>query len=169
MKVTWIIWATLDSITLYGMWTTNTLNFQIVGAVCGAWIVAALAVKYGEAGWTALDTFCSCGAALGIALMMLGIPTLGILASVGSTFIASFPTFRSAWNDPSKEDGFAWIVYWLSCYAAVHAIPAITLADIAQPTCFFAIESIMLALIFVKPWLQRQFTKVIDACMNPRD
>lgn len=35
-KASWIIWATLDTITLVGMFSKGALNGQILGAVTGA-------------------------------------------------------------------------------------------------------------------------------------
>jgi hypothetical protein len=151
-KASWIIWASLDTITIVGMYVQNAINGQIVGAVCGAWIVAALALKYGTSGWTRLDKFCIGGAILGIVLWKIfSNPTLGIVTSLSVVFLGSFPTFASAWRDPSKEDKVAWTIFWISCVCAVVAIPRLTFEDASQPIVFFSIESIMMLLLFIKP------------------
>src|SRR5581483_6426724 len=38
-KASWIIWASLDSITIAGMYAKDAVNGQIVGACLGAWVV----------------------------------------------------------------------------------------------------------------------------------
>src|SRR5689334_7666477 len=79
-KASWIIWASLDTITLAGMFVKGTMNGQILGAVIGAWIVVVLALLYGTSGWTKLDKFCLSGAVLGIVLWQLfSNPVLGII------------------------------------------------------------------------------------------
>lgn len=151
-KASWIIWASLDTIILIGMWVQNAVNGQIVGAVAGAWIVVAFALKYGVPGWTRLDKFCLVGAVVGIVLWkMFDNPTLGIFVSLCVGFLGSIPTIVSAWYDPSKEDKTGWTIFWLSCICAVAAIPKLTLEDAGQPITFCTIETIMMFLLFIKP------------------
>lgn len=153
-KASWIIWATLDAITLLGMFFKDTVNGQILGAVLGAGVVAALALKYGTPGWTKLDKFCLAGAVLGIVLwQVFNDPVFGIVTSLSVVFLGSMPTFTAAWKDPSRENKLAWTLFWVSCVCAVIAIPQWTLADAAQPITFFAIESIMMYILFIRPRL----------------
>ena len=153
-KASWLIWATLDSITCAGMYAKHTLNGQIIGAGLGAWMVFVLVTKYGKPGWTRLDKFCLGGAVLGIALWKIsGNPTFGIMTSLSVMFLGSFPTFASAWHDPSKEDRTAWTIFWISCVFAVIAIPAWTLADAAQPVIFSLIDSIVMFILYMRPRL----------------
>jgi hypothetical protein len=148
-KASWIIWATLDSITLTGMFFKDAVNSQILGAVFGAWVVVVLALKYGTRGWTKLDKFCLGGAVLGIVLWQVsGDPVFGIATSLGVVFVGSIPTFVSAWKNPSNEDKMAWTIFWVSCVCAVIAIPEWTLADAAQPITFFVIETIMMYILY---------------------
>ena len=148
-KASWIIWASLDTITLAGMLAKHTVNGLIVGALIGAWMVVILALKYGKSGWSRLDKFCLGGAVLGIVLWGIsGNPTFGIVTSLSVVFLGSFPTFASAWNDPSKEDRTAWTIFFIACVVAMFAIPARTLADAAQPVTFLVIETIMVSILY---------------------
>ena len=45
------IWASLDTITLAGMFAKHAVNGQIVRAILGAWIIVFLALKYGIPGF----------------------------------------------------------------------------------------------------------------------
>lgn len=151
-KASWIIWASLDSITLVGMCVQHSLNGQIIGAVAGAWIVVALALKYGTKGWTWLDKFCLAGAVLGIVLWQtFSSPTLGIITSNSVVFLGSIPTFVSAFKNHRNEDKLGWTIFWLSCICAVVAIPRFTFDDAFQPIVFCSIETIMMYLLYVKP------------------
>ena len=153
-KASWIIWASLDYITFAGMIAEHTVNGQIIGAVIGASIVIGLAMKFGVPGWTKTDKFCLVGAAIGIILWKIfDDPTLGIITSCITGFLGSIPTFMSAWEDSSREDKFAWTIFWLSCVCAVIAVPRWTIADAAQPITFFAIESVMMCILFIRPFL----------------
>lgn len=153
-KASWIIWASLDIITVAGMHAKDTVNGQILGAVIGSLVVVVLALKYGTPGWTKLDKFCLVGAILGIVLWQaFSNPVFGIMTSLSVGLLGSIPTFASAWKDPSHEDKLAWAIFWVSCVWAVIAIPQWTLADAAQPIIFFVIETIMMYILYVKPKL----------------
>lgn len=154
-KASWLIWASLDTITIVGMYVQNSLNSQIIGAMTGAWIVTALAVKYGVSGWTKVDKFCIAGAVIGIVLWkMFSNPNLGIATSASVCFLGSIPTFVSAWKDPSKEDKIAWTIFWVSCVCAMLAIPKLTFEDVCQPLSFFLVETIMMFILYIRPWLK---------------
>jgi len=156
MKASWIIWASLDTITLGAMAAKHSLNGQIVGAVAGGWIIVVLAFKYGIPGWTRLDKFCLGGAVLGITFWAIfNNPVMGLATSVSVVFLGSFPTFASAWRDPSKESKVAWTIFWISCVFAVLAIPQLTIQDAMQPITFLVIESAMMFILFIKPRLPK--------------
>lgn len=150
-KASWVIWVTLDTITLAGMMAKNSVNGQIVGAVVGGWLIVALALKYGVRGWTSLDRFCLGGALGGVALWVaFNSPVMGLSVSVSIVFLGSFPTFVSAWRNPNREDKVAWTLFWISCVFAVVAIPKWTLQDAMQPITFFLIESTMMYLLYIR-------------------
>lgn len=147
-KSTWIIWASLNTVMLAGMYATHTVNGQIVAAVCGNWIVAFLALKRGAPGWSRLDKACLAGAVLGIVLwIVFSSPVLAILLSASVVFIGSIPTFKSAWEDPGRENFAAWACYWISCIFSLMAVTQWTLANAAQPVVFFAVDSIVMFLL----------------------
>lgn len=151
-KASWVIWATLDTITLAGMIAKGSVNGQLIGAIIGAYITVGLALKFGKPGWTRLDRACLGGAVLGIALWAITAnPVAGIATSCGVIFLGSIPTFVSAWEDPTRENTLAWTLYWLSCVCALAAIPAWTLADALQPITFTAVETTMMVILLVRP------------------
>ncbi|MBN2884555.1 hypothetical protein JXE04_01375 [Patescibacteria group bacterium] len=150
-KASWVIWLSLDMITIASMFVMNTLNGQMIGAVIGAWIVVILAFKYGAPGWTLLDKLSILGAIIGIVIWQLfDSPLLGILINLGVTFIGSIPTFISAWEDPGREDKLAWILFLISCICALIAVPDWDLANAAQPITFFVIEATVVVIIFLR-------------------
>jgi hypothetical protein len=151
-KASWIIWASLDTITICGMAVQHSLNGQIIGANAGAWIVVVLALKYGTMGWTRLDKFCLIGAVLSIALWAIfSSATVGLIISNSVAFLGSVPTFVSAWKDPTKEDKLGWTIFFVSCICAMLAIPRFTFDDAFCPMVFFSIETIMMYILYIKP------------------
>lgn len=148
-RATWLIWAFLDVITLAGMYAQHSVNGLILVASLGALTVGILSLKYGKPGWTNIDTWSIGGAFAGIILWgTFDSPTLGIVISLAVIFLGSIPTFMSAWEDPSRENKTAWIIFFFSCICAVAAIPRWTLAAAAQPIIFFVIELIMIFILF---------------------
>lgn len=151
-KVTWLIWASLDTITIWGMHKKETLNPQIIAAVLGAWIIVALVLKYGTKEWSKTDKFCLGGAILAVFLWnVFGNATVGIVTSNIVVFLGSYTMFKSSWKKPRDESKLAWTIWWVSCFCAVITIPAWTLADAVQPLTFFVIETIMMYIVYIRP------------------
>lgn len=152
VKVTWFIWASLDCITLVGMYAKEAVNGQIFFATIGATIVFILSVKFGMPGWTKADKWCLVGGIFGIILWILfDNPVFAIVVSLVVGFIGSIPTFVSAWDNPSNEDRTAWTIFFISCVVAMIAIPQWTLEDAAQPITFTIIETTMMYILYVRP------------------
>ena len=163
-KATWIIWASLSVITLFGMLATNAINGQICGAALGDTIVAVLAVKFGGAGWTKLDLFCLGGAIVGITMWQTtGNPVLSILICLVVIFIGSVPTFVSAFHNPDRENHLAWVIFWLSSVVAVVAIPALAWQDAAQPITFLTCTIIMMYLLYLNPRIKKPNFEKVEA------
>lgn len=152
-KITWVIWAVLDSITFVGMLIEHSLNGQIVGAVIGVWAVVIVSPRDRTFRWSKLDKFCVGGAILGVSLaQVFQDPKLGILCSCSVVFIASFPTFVQAYRNPVGENRMAWTLYWISCVFAVIAIPEWNFVNTMQPLTFLSLESVMMWIL----WMPRQ-------------
>ena len=147
--VSWLLWAALDVILIVGMYKENALNGQIVGGVLGGFVIAILAVKYGDSRWKMVDKFCLGGGIIGLMLLLIfDNATLSILTVLTVICLGGIPTFVSAWHEPTKEDRLAWTILFLSCVFAVAAIPSWTFADAAQPISFLVSESIMMFLLY---------------------
>ncbi len=163
-KATWIIWASLNIITILGMYYEHAINGQMLGAVGGAITVTLLSLRYGVPGWTKMDKFCLVGAIIGIALWQIfDNPTLGIVTSCIVAFIGSIPTFASAWENSGRENKFAWAIWWISCIFAIIAIPKWTLADAMPPFSFFIVDTIMVYLVLIRHYSTiRKLVKKIE-------
>lgn len=159
-KTSWIIWVSLDTIALAGMYVERAQNYQILSAVVLGWVVVFLAIKYGTSEWTRFDKINLSGAMLGVALWyVFRNATIAIVISMAVVFTGSFTTFEKAWKHPENEDKLAWFLFWLSCLPMMAAIPEWTLASATQPVTYLVIESIMIYLLFWQPRKPREVVK----------
>lgn len=150
-KATWLIWGIVDTVIVAGMYSTNALNWQMIGCTLGTWLVAALALKYGAPGWTRLDKYSLAVAVTGILVWLAqGDPVFGILISLGVVVLGSVPTIISAWQEPGRESRVAWLMFWVSCIFAIIAIPRWTIADAAQPLVFLSLQSAMVGILYLR-------------------
>lgn len=151
-KSTWIVWASVDTVTALSMWNAHSLNGQMIGALTGAYVVTFLAIRYGESSWTRTDRICLVGAGIGLlCLLVWKNPTWGLIFSLSALTIGAIPTMKSAWKDPLKEDKKAWIIWVISCALAVIAIPQWTVADALQPMTFLLVDTVILMIICFSP------------------
>lgn len=150
VMATWLIWATLDTVTFLGMYAKGALNAQIIAVIGGAWCIALLSLKLGRPGWTRVDKLCLFGAAIAVALWAAsGDAALALVTSLTATFLGAIPTFVSAWQDPRRENKVAWTIGTAACIGAMFAVPRWTIADAAQPITFFLIQIVMVYILYV--------------------
>lgn len=151
VRASWLIWATLDTITFSGMYAAGTLTPQVATAAFGVWVIFALSLWRGRPGWTRVDKLCLLGAAIGILLWQyFDDPALAIVTSQFTAQIGCIPTYLSAWEDPSRESRFAWTLTWTSSVFAILAIPQWTIEDATAPLSFFLNSSTMLFIFAIR-------------------
>lgn len=151
-KASWLIWGILDTIMLAGMLVKHTAGGLIIGAVIGVWIVFFITLKYGKPGWNLLDKFCLGTVLMAISLWFIrGDANWGIVVSCGGLLLGGFPTFKSVWEDPSRENFLAWMLFWIAAALGSAAIKEWTLEDATQPLTFLLIESITILILLFGP------------------
>ena len=151
MKATWLIWASLDSITILGMNIENSINGQILSSVVGAWTVFFLSLRYGVLGWTWLDRICLASVGLSILLWWwFNSPLLGIIICLLANCIGSIPTLHSAWKDARRENKLGWVTGTIASLCALASVSNWTLAHYAQPISFLVIQIAVLYLLFIR-------------------
>jgi hypothetical protein len=153
--VSWAIWASVDMLALQAMRKEKAPIGQLTGAVCGAWVITALAIVFGKPTMGSIEWVSIVGAVLGITLWQWkGKAVLAIVCSQLAVFIGAFPTFANGYNNPSQENPLAWSVWFVSCVFALFAIKKWNLAEALQPITFTTIETVMVILVVIRPhWL----------------
>lgn len=148
-KASWVVWATLDSITFIGMLLKGSLNYMIGAAVLCAVTTVFFSFKYGTPGWTRLEKISMLGAGIGFVVLLIN-PVLSITISLILLFVGAFPTFAHAWKDPSEEDKVAWTLFWFSCIFGLLGTTIWDVAHAGQPIAFFAIDSVMMYIVYIR-------------------
>jgi hypothetical protein len=148
----WLVWAILDCIVLLGMLNKHTANGLIIVSALGSCSIFLLSLKFGFIHWTKIEIASLIGAGIGIILWIIsGDSNFGIAACLGANLIAAFPTFKSAWYNPEKENRPAWTIFWIASLVCIAAIRHLTFADAAQPICFALDRTVMMFILYLRP------------------
>ncbi len=152
--VSWIIWASLDTLALLAMRKEKAMSGQLTGATAGAWIITVLALIYGKPTMGSIEWVSIACAVAGVVLWQrTGSAILAIICSQAAMFAGAIPTFVGAYTNPSQEDPIAWSIWFISCICALLAIKKWNLANALQPLTFTVIEATMVVLVVIRPHL----------------
>jgi ABC-type amino acid transport system permease subunit len=149
-RATWWIWATNGAIlcsSSYASGASNTL-WILICSVIGQFVVALIALKYGEGGWTRFDRRCLLGAITSLMLWRLfSSPILAILCTIVIDFFGALPTVRKSYLEPEKEDLLTWSLYTLASVLNLFAIETFSFAIFFPAIYVFVINSVILLLV----------------------
>lgn len=149
--VTWSIWFFLG-ITLAASYFASgaplpALLVPII-YVIGPFVIALLALKYGEYAYNFFDFACLLGGIAGIVLWMAtGEPTLALYLNLFVDFCGSLPTLRKVALDPWSEDVTAWLLFLVANGLNLAAVPKDSLALISYPLYLFLIPVLVTMLM----------------------
>lgn len=154
--VSWVIWASVDTLALLAMKKEKATRGQLTGAVAGAWIITILAVIFGQPTMGSIEWVSVAGAIIGIVLWKTtGHAVLAIVCAQVAIFIGAIPTFARAYTNPSLEDPLAWSIWFISCVCALFAIKKWNLANALQPLTFMVVQTVMFILVVIRPIVWR--------------
>jgi len=113
-RATWIIWTILGLIMAGSYHASGAVDtiYVPIGYAIGPFIIAALAMRQGEGGWSGLDKACLAGAGVGLAAWTLtSDPHLALLAAIATDAMGAIPTIRKTYEEPGSEDRLAWLLF----------------------------------------------------------
>jgi len=152
-KSTWLVLGVLDSITLAGLVVEsidhgkNLVNGQILASAFVGWASFVLACFFGKSGWPLKERMCLLGAGIALtAWAISGSATLGVIMSLVAMVLGAIPMLMSTIENPSSEDSTTWMIYAVSCFAALGGIREWTMAEGSQVLAFTIIEVTMAAI-----------------------
>lgn len=149
-KATWIIWAVLGIIIAASYWSAGARDtaWTPIGYAIGIVAVAALSLKYGEDGWTALDKACLLGAGAGLALWAVtSEPVFALYLTTAIDAIGGIPTIKKTYHRPETESRAAWALFLVANTLNLMAISEWTLTIALYPLYVFILSLTMNALI----------------------
>jgi len=153
-KVSWIIWASLDTMIFFQMFSGGAINGQILAIAICSWGVVALVIKFGSSKWDLVDKICLGGLAFGAVAWAFVDPVTGIIVCLATNIVGTIPTCISAWKNPKHESLLAWVISCSACVFATVAIPEVTMQHAAQPIVFLAINvAVIFILVFRRKYL----------------
>ena len=159
-RSSWLIWATLDIITFFGMVATNAINSQIVGTMIGIVIVAPFVLKFGKPGWSRLDITCMSGAALGIIVWkMTANPIWAMVICQSIGFFGSWPGFHNVWVTPGNDSKWGWLMCFISTILMFVTMKSWTPEHWIQPAGFLSVQSTFMFLLWIRPWWKNKYEK----------
>jgi hypothetical protein len=149
-KATWIIWAVLGVIIAASYWSAGARDtaWTPIGYAIGILAVAALSLKYGEEGWTALDKACLLGAGIGLAAWAItSEPVFAYFLTTSIDAIGGIPTIKKAYHRPETESKAAWGMFLIANSLNLLAINEWSLMIALYPVYVFILSLTMNALI----------------------
>ncbi len=149
--VTWAIWASVDTLTLFAMIKEKAVIGQITGAVIGAWVVTILAIFYGNPTMGSIEWVSVVGALAGILLWKTtGNAILAVICAQIAVLIGAVPTIVGVCAGTLLEDPIAWSLWSISCIPAFLAIKKWDIANVLQPLSFAIVDVTIFVLVMVR-------------------
>jgi hypothetical protein len=149
-RATWWIW-TVVGIMLGASYYSSGARYTMwvpISYVVGPFIIALVAIKYGEGGWTRFDRGCLVG--VGISLLawwLLHSPQIALFINIFIDFLGALPTIRKAYENPLGEDRLAWIIFFLGNTANLLAVNSWSLTIISYPLYMLLSGGLITALV----------------------
>ncbi len=149
--VTWAIWASVDTLTLFAMIKEKAVIGQITGAVIGAWVVTILAIFYGNPTMGSVEWISIIGALAGVILWKFtGNALLAVICAQLAVLIGAVPTIVGVYTGVLLEDPIAWSLWSFSCIPAFLAIKKWDMANVLQPLSFAVVDLSIFALVMMR-------------------
>jgi len=122
-----------------------------VSYVVGPFLIALLALRYGDRHFSRFDAFCLGIAALSLILWWwTGIPSVALALNMAVDAVGALPTVRKSWSEPESEDRLAWGLFLLANSLNLLAVTPWTLASGVYPSYLFALSLMMNLLLWRK-------------------
>lgn len=122
---TWFILTIVGVLIFSSYYTLGARNTSWVALsyILGPFIAFLLAIKYGERGWTSFDKWCLFGSVVSVFFWILtGSAIFALLINILIDFLGILPTVKKSYERPVSEEGFPWLVTFVSSILNILAI-----------------------------------------------
>ncbi len=153
-RASWWIW-TVVGFMLGASYFSSGANHTIwvpVSYAIGPFVIAILALKHGEGGWTRFDRACLLGAGVSVVLWwMFSSPLIALLINLFIDFMGALPTIRKSYCEPEREDRTAWALFFVGNIVNLFAIETWMFAIAVYPVFMFLVSGAITTLVFLRP------------------
>lgn len=152
-RASWWIWGLVGFLIVASYYVSGargTIWVPLSEAV-GPFLIAILAIWYGEGGWTRFDKLCLVGAAFGTLLWWLTkTAEVGLIFYLFIDFTAVLPTIRKSFHRPENEDRNAWMLTFSGQVLNLFAVERFVFSILLYPIYMIITNGIIFALQFRK-------------------
>lgn len=152
-RATWAIWTVVGcilAVSYYFSGATTTIWVPISNSI-GPFIIALIALKRGEGGWTRFDRMCLLGAGTGLLLWWIfNSALLALLANLFVDFMGALPTIRKTYRDPLGENTLAWVLFFTANTLNLFALNTWNFSIVIYPLYLFAVSCTIMFLVFFR-------------------
>ncbi|MFA5994873.1 MAG: hypothetical protein WCW27_03225 [Patescibacteria group bacterium] len=174
-KAAWVIWTLISALLLVSYIATNVpasawQAFDIkkilgilppvyfaISVLLGNAAVMVLALKYGQAGWKKIDKICLVGALLSMVVWYLsGSAFIALLMNLTMDAFGVINLIYSCYHNYSQENIIAWILFSVSAFIAVLAIPNFSFYTATLPIYILCVDTLTLGTVLYKTKLVKR-------------
>ena len=151
----WITWAVLDIVLIFGMFSKSTLNGQVLVGSLTSLVIACMSFRWGKPGWSILEKACLAVLPFGLLLWYFTNDAVwNIAITLTLIAIGCWPTYESMWEDPSRENRATWTLAFISSLVMLPAIrtwtfSADSISEWAQPIVWLVTQIPIMYLLWV--------------------
>jgi len=153
-RTTWGIWAFMGlilALSYHFSGAGNTIWLPYMEFV-GPFLVALLAIKYGEGGLEdKTDLWCMAGAAFSIVLWVIfDSPEIALFTNLAIDTFAIIPTIKKSYLRPEGEDFSGWFGTAIADTVNMFALEKFTFAVVIYPVYMLVSDYIIISILYVR-------------------
>jgi len=153
-RATWFIWMIVGLMlgsSYYSSGASHTI-WVPVSYIIGPFAIFLFSLKYGEKGWTRLDSWCLAGTGGSLILWLIfKSPLIALVINLLIDAFGALPTIRKSYYAPESEDRLAWTLFFLGNVLNLFAVECWSFSIAAYPIYMFLGSGIIVLLIFLRP------------------
>lgn len=161
----WSVWWLVDALLCMSLFSAGASNAwpMFAAFTAGSTVVIALTIrKSAVVKFTKAEMAYVAIALVGVALWRFSAdknPAFSVGANILAAVMGTIPTISKSYLDPSSEDSFAWLLFFIGGALNVVAIPHLTFVEAAAPVTVATLQLMILLAIYFgskrKPALAR--------------
>lgn len=152
-RATWWIWAIVGLILCTSYYSSGAVEtiWVPVGCAIGHFIIAILALKYGEGGWNRFDRACFLGASISLLLWWrFSSPLIALVINIVIDFLGALPTIKKSYYKPETEDLLTWMIFLSAHTLNLFAIKEWSFLLSCYPLYLFCIVATIVVLLLYR-------------------